>query len=101
MYGAEGRTRTGTAYATAPSRRRVYQFHHFGIYFIVFSNALFKKRVSACKYTTLIVLNNYLAETVENQTIIIVVHYQLARVLYSPAQLFVEELPAYLLFGTA
>ena len=30
MNGAEGRTRTGTAYATAPSRRRVYQFHHFG-----------------------------------------------------------------------
>ena len=29
-YGAEGRTRTGTARATAPSRRRVYQFHHFG-----------------------------------------------------------------------
>ena len=28
--GAEGRTRTGTACATAPSRRRVYQFHHFG-----------------------------------------------------------------------
>ena len=30
MYGTEGRTRTGTAYATAPSRQRVYQFHHFG-----------------------------------------------------------------------
>lgn len=29
--GAEGRTRTDTAYATAPSRRRVYQFHHFGM----------------------------------------------------------------------
>jgi hypothetical protein len=28
--GADGRTRTGTAYATAPSRRRVYQFHHIG-----------------------------------------------------------------------
>ncbi len=26
--GADGRTRTGTARATAPSRRRVYQFHH-------------------------------------------------------------------------
>ena len=29
--GAEGGTRTRTAFATAPSRRRVYQFHHFGI----------------------------------------------------------------------
>ncbi len=28
---AEGRTRTGTAFATAPSRQRVYQFHHFGM----------------------------------------------------------------------
>src|SRR3990172_1478459 len=28
--GADGRTRTGTACATAPSRRRVYQFHHIG-----------------------------------------------------------------------
>ncbi len=30
FFGADGRTRTGTAYATAPSRRRVYQFHHIG-----------------------------------------------------------------------
>ncbi len=29
--GAEGGNRTRTAFATAPSRRRVYQFHHFGI----------------------------------------------------------------------
>ncbi len=29
-HGAEGGTRTRTAFATAPSRRRVYQFHHFG-----------------------------------------------------------------------
>lgn len=29
-YGAEGRTRTGTTCVTAPSRQRVYQFHHFG-----------------------------------------------------------------------
>ena len=29
MY-ADGRTRTGTAKATAPSRQRVYQFHHIG-----------------------------------------------------------------------
>ncbi len=29
-FGAEGRTRTDTAFATAPSRQRVYQFHHFG-----------------------------------------------------------------------
>ena len=28
--GADGRTRTGTALATAPSRQRVYQFHHIG-----------------------------------------------------------------------
>src|SRR5690606_4294137 len=28
--GADGRTRTGTACATAPSRQRVYQFHHVG-----------------------------------------------------------------------
>ncbi len=28
--GADGRTRTGTAFATAPSRQRVYQFHHIG-----------------------------------------------------------------------
>lgn len=34
--GAEGRTRTGTAYATAPSRQRVYQFHHFGFISIEF-----------------------------------------------------------------
>ena len=27
---ADGRTRTGTASATAPSRQRVYQFHHIG-----------------------------------------------------------------------
>ena len=27
---ADGRTRTGTACATAPSRQRVYQFHHIG-----------------------------------------------------------------------
>ncbi len=27
-YGADGRTRTVTALATAPSRQRVYQFHH-------------------------------------------------------------------------
>ena len=28
--GADGRSRTGTARATAPSRQRVYQFHHIG-----------------------------------------------------------------------
>ena len=28
--GAEGRTRTGTPRGTAPSRQRVYLFHHFG-----------------------------------------------------------------------
>ena len=28
--GADGRSRTGTAFATAPSRQRVYQFHHIG-----------------------------------------------------------------------
>ena len=28
--GADGRNRTGTAFATAPSRQRVYQFHHIG-----------------------------------------------------------------------
>ena len=28
--GADGETRTLTAFATAPSRRRVYQFHHVG-----------------------------------------------------------------------
>ena len=30
MYGADDETRTHTAFATAPSRRRVYQFHHVG-----------------------------------------------------------------------
>ena len=30
FFGADGRTRTGTACATAPSRQRVYQFHHVG-----------------------------------------------------------------------
>ena len=30
MYGADEQTRTATAFATAPSRRRVYQFHHIG-----------------------------------------------------------------------
>ena len=29
--GADGETRTLTAFATAPSRRRVYQFHHVGM----------------------------------------------------------------------
>ena len=29
--GADGRSRTGTAFATAPSRQRVYQFHHIGM----------------------------------------------------------------------
>ena len=29
--GADGETRTRTAFATAPSRRRVYQFHHVGM----------------------------------------------------------------------
>src|SRR5262252_4352914 len=29
--GADGETRTHTAYATAPSRQRVYQFHHVGV----------------------------------------------------------------------
>lgn len=28
--GTDGETRTHTAFATAPSRRRVYQFHHVG-----------------------------------------------------------------------
>src|SRR6476646_5195919 len=28
--GADGETRTPTAFATAPSRQRVYQFHHVG-----------------------------------------------------------------------
>ena len=32
--GAEGGTRTRTACATAPSRRRVYQFHHIGTNFL-------------------------------------------------------------------
>ena len=31
LFGADGRTRTGTAFATAPSRQRVYQFHHIGL----------------------------------------------------------------------
>ena len=31
--GADGRSRTGTACATAPSRQRVYQFHHIGLNF--------------------------------------------------------------------
>ena len=30
-HGADGRSRTGTAFATAPSRQRVYQFHHIGV----------------------------------------------------------------------
>ena len=30
IIGADGETRTRTAFATAPSRRRVYQFHHVG-----------------------------------------------------------------------
>jgi hypothetical protein len=34
--GADGRTRTGTAFATAPSRQRVYQFHHIGAAKILF-----------------------------------------------------------------
>ncbi len=32
IYGADGRSRTGTACATAPSRQRVYQFHHIGCF---------------------------------------------------------------------
>src|SRR5882762_1814765 len=31
LSGADGETRTLTAFATAPSRRRVYQFHHVGV----------------------------------------------------------------------
>src|SRR6267143_2445013 len=31
LPGADGETRTLTAFATAPSRRRVYQFHHVGM----------------------------------------------------------------------
>src|SRR6267142_404086 len=31
FYGTDGETRTLTAFATAPSRRRVYQFHHVGM----------------------------------------------------------------------
>ena len=31
LCGADGETRTLTAFATAPSRRRVYQFHHVGV----------------------------------------------------------------------
>ena len=31
LNGADGETRTLTAFATAPSRRRVYQFHHVGM----------------------------------------------------------------------
>ena len=34
VFGADGRSRTGTAYATTPSRWRVYQFHHIGNYFL-------------------------------------------------------------------
>ena len=30
LIGAEGETRTRIAFATAPSRLRVYQFHHVG-----------------------------------------------------------------------
>lgn len=30
INGADGRTRTDTAFATTPSRWRVYQFHHIG-----------------------------------------------------------------------
>jgi hypothetical protein len=30
FFGADGETRTRTAFATAPSRQRVYQFHHVG-----------------------------------------------------------------------
>ena len=30
IYGAEAGTRTPTPEGTAPSRQRVYQFHHFG-----------------------------------------------------------------------
>jgi len=30
INGADGRSRTGTALATTPSRWRVYQFHHVG-----------------------------------------------------------------------
>ena len=33
VFGALGETRTRTACATAPSRQRVYQFHHFGVSF--------------------------------------------------------------------
>ena len=30
VFGADGRSRTGTPLGTAPSRQRVYQFHHIG-----------------------------------------------------------------------
>ncbi|GEM_PF-6099642 len=35
--GAEGRTRTGTGLPTRPSSVRVYQFHHFGNFVILYS----------------------------------------------------------------
>ncbi len=34
INGADGRSRTGTGCPTTPSRWRVYQFHHIGIYFL-------------------------------------------------------------------
>ena len=37
--GAEGRSRTGTGLPTRPSSVRVYQFHHFGTHFYIYSTA--------------------------------------------------------------
>ena len=40
IVGADGRTRTGTPEGTAPSRQRVYQFHHIGMLPILGSRGL-------------------------------------------------------------
>jgi hypothetical protein len=39
LNGADGETRTHTACATAPSRRRVYQFHHIGTVLFLFTQS--------------------------------------------------------------
>ncbi len=44
IIGADGETRTRTAFATAPSRQRVYQFHHVGL--VKLPNSILPERIN-------------------------------------------------------
>src|SRR5258708_27838333 len=58
LYGTDGETRTLTAFATAPSRRRVYQFHHVGMVGFDASPRPKRARLKDCNFTTSSLLRN-------------------------------------------